>query len=522
MTRRLLGTRLSAGSALEGVLVALAAAALMHLVQFKGVTPIYSFNSNSGAVWLDEATRVVDGEVMYRDFFEFVPPGVVYLNAAVMRVFGARIAAFGYLAVALGTLLTVLTHRLAVRLVGPGWRLLAPALFATTLGASDQIGDHKALTTLFGLTAVLLATPARSAKRLFAVGACAGAAILCTTDIGMGMAAGLFCGLARDRVDRRGLAAFALGCSIPVGGVMGWFCLKAGLGTVLYDTILFPITHYRRANPFVVFLDLGALRVAPRTLTRLALGLGCLASAFMVIRRPPGAPIGGDARRESVAAALRLGGFAGLGFAVAELQRSIYPLRLAAASALLIVPLVATLEDLSRGAGLARRASRALCCLLVLGSCWSSLGLVYRRQWERTYAPEAHRAGTVLPLVPLPQVTWIEENTRPGDVVFAFPSLGGSYFLSQTRNATSFSRLELGGLNPPEHVARALSQIQEHRPAVGILQEIKTLPSFQTGFSLDLLYTGIRRSYKCEAQTDNGVFLLRRRDATGVTETEPC
>lgn len=519
---RPLGGRLPAGSALESVLVALAAAALMHLVHFKGLTPIYSFNSNSGGLWLDEANRVVDGDVMYRDFFEFVPPGVVYLNAAVMVVFGTRIAAFVYMAVALATLLTVLTHRLAVRLVGPGWRLLPPALFAAILCASDQIGDHKALTTLFGLTAVLLVAPSRSARRLFAAGACAGAAILCTTDVGMALAASLLGGLALGRVGRRGLAAFTLGCSIPVGAVMGWFCLKAGLGTVFYDTILFPITHYRRANPFVVFLDLGAPREAPRTLTRLALGLGCLASAFRVMRRSPGALAGGDARRESVDAALRLSGFAGVGFAVAELQRSIYPLRLAASSALLIVPLVATLEDLSRGGGLARRMSRALCGLLVLGSLWSSLGLVYRRQWERTYAAEAHRAGTVLPLVPLAQVTWIEENAQPGDVVFAFPSLGGTYFLSQTRNATSFSRLELGGLNPPEHVTRALSQIQEQRPAVGVLQEIETLPSFQTGFSLELLYRGIRRSYKCEAQTDNGVFLLRRRDATSVTETEPC
>jgi hypothetical protein len=394
---------------------------------------------------------------MYRDFFEFVPPGVVYLNAAVMTVFGPRIAAFAWLGVVLGTLGAVLCHALAARLLGRGWRLLPPALYVVIVYASDEIGDHKVLPPLLGLSALLvLVGRSRSLSRLAAAGVCAGLGMLCTTDLGLGVALGLFCGLALDRAQGRGLAMFALGCLAPVALALCWFAMQAGLGTVLYDTLVFPVTRYKLANPFVVFIESGEPRVAVRTLTRLALGVGGLLSAALALR----AGSRGMAFRTD-GPALRLVSLAGLGLAVAQLQRAVYPLRLAAASALLLVPLAAALETLVRRPGRARQASHGLLALLVFGCLWSGLGLVYRRQWERRYASETHRAGALLAPSALPELSWIEQNTRPGDEVFLLPSKGGLYVLSHTRNATSFARLELGGLNPPEQVRQALAEIEQ-------------------------------------------------------------
>jgi hypothetical protein len=511
-------------SGLERALVAAGAVVFLQLVCFRGGTPLYLFNPNGSGLWIDEAYRVWAGEAMYRDFFEFVPPGVVYLNAAVIAVFGPRIAAFSYLAVALGTLGTVLCHALAGRLLGPGWRLLPPALYAVIVYASDDIGDHKVLPPLFGLLALLsLVRRSRSSARLLAAGACAGLGMLCTMDLGLGIALGLLCGLALDRTQGRGLLAFALGCLAPVALALGWFAMQAGLGTVLYDTLVFPVTRYRRANPFVVFADLGEPRVAVRTLTRLALGVGALLSALALLSgaRPFKQQPGDSPETDLVS--LRLVALAGLGMALAHLQRAVYPLRLAAASALLLVPLAAALETLSRRPGRARQASRGLLALLVFGSLWSGLGLVYRRQWEGRYSEETHRAGALLAPVALPELSWIEQNTRPGEEVFLLPNKGGLYLLSHTRNVTSFSRLELGGLNPPAQVTQALAEIERRRPAVGLLQEISgPLPSFVDGFSLEPLYTGIRRRYKCEGRTPNGVLLLRLKGMEDVSGVDPC
>ena len=508
----------------ERLLVAATAAMFLYLALFKNGTPIYVFSPSGSGLWLDEAYRVWAGEVMYRDFFEFVPPGVVYLNAAVMTVFGPRIAPFVFLWLAVGTALGVLTHALAGRLVGPVWRLLPPALFVSIVYASDQIGDHKSLPPLFGLAALLLLVDrTRSTQRLVAAGGCAGLGLLCTTDLGLGVALGLGCGLALDRTRGRGLLAFTLGCVAPVVLVLGWFSLQAGLGTVLYDTIVFPVTRYRKANPFVVFADFDELRVAPRTLARLALGLGAILSALVILggRRSGGPDMTkpGAIERDG---AMRLVALAGLGLALPLLQRAVYPLRLAAASALLLVPLAGALEGVSRRAGIARHLGRSLVVLLVFGCAWSSLGLVYRRQWERRYALETHRAGSIVALDPLPELAWVERNTRPGDEAFLFPSKGGLYFLSHLRNPTSFSRLELGDLNPPAQVSQALAEIERRRPAVGLLQEITDLPAFLGGFSLEPLYTGIRRSYKCEGRTPNGVLLLRLRSPADAAGADAC
>jgi hypothetical protein len=208
---------------------------------------------------------------------------------------------------------------------------------------------------------------------------------------------------------------------------------------------------------------------------------------------------------------------------VAVLQRAVYPLRLAAASALLLVPLFAALAMLSRRPGRARQASGGLLTLLVVGGLWSGLGLVYRRQWERRYTEETHRAGALLVPAALPELSWIERNTRPGEEVFLLPNKGGLYLLSHTRNVTSFSRLELGGLNTPAQVAQALAEIERRPPLVGLLQEISgPLPAFVDGFSLEPLYTGIRRRYKCEGRTLNGVLLLRLKGEEDASGVEPC
>jgi hypothetical protein len=520
----LLEPRTASGSPLlERALVALAAAGLLHLVYFRDGTLIYLFNPNGAGLWIDEAYRVRAGEVMYRDFFEFVPPGIVYVNAAVMALCGAAIAPFGYLGLALGTLSTALIHALASRLTGARWRLLPPALYVSIVYASDEIGDHKAFPPLFGVIALLmLVRRSRSPARLCAAGACAGLASLFTTDMGLGVALGLCGGLALDRVGVRGLLAFGLGFLVPTVLVMGWFAAQAGVATLVYDTILFPLTRYRNANPFVVFVDLGEGPLAVRTVARLVLGLGGLASALAMFTHRRAVAVDRPGKGTHRFGETRMVACAGLGLAVGLLHRAVYPLRLASAAALLLLVLTVVLESLSEWTGIARWTSRVGLVLLVFGSGWSAVGLVYRRQWERAYTRETHRAGTILVPAPLPELAWIERNTRAGESVFMLPSKGGLHFLGQTRNATSFSRLELGGLNPPEHVSQALAEIEARKPAIGVLQEVATLPSFLDKSGLEALYTGIRRSYKCEDRTPTGVLLLRRRSPNEAARRDAC
>ena len=75
--------------------VAAMTAAFLYVVFFRAGILIYPFPSGSNGVFFDEAHRILAGEVMYRDFFEFVGPGTAYLNALVLLACGPRIAALG-------------------------------------------------------------------------------------------------------------------------------------------------------------------------------------------------------------------------------------------------------------------------------------------------------------------------------------------------------------------------------------------------------------------------------------------
>ena len=97
----------------ERLIVAAASALVLFLTFFRGATPIFPFDIGSNGVFFDQAARVLAGEVMYRDFFEFVGPGVVYLHALALLVAGPNIRALTTVMVLQGAVLAVLVHALA-------------------------------------------------------------------------------------------------------------------------------------------------------------------------------------------------------------------------------------------------------------------------------------------------------------------------------------------------------------------------------------------------------------------------
>src|SRR6185295_8006553 len=204
----------------------------------RGFVFIYPFPSGSNGVFFDEAHRVLHGQVMYRDFFEFVGPGNVYLNALVLRLFGPHMAALGVLAIALGTGAVLLVHQLAALVVPGRWRLLAPAAFAVLAYAPYTFGDHKWPALLCGLAGLAaLASGKPSAARSCAAGGLMGAGVFA--------GALLFVLLRKERAQALPLvAAFLLP---PLLGY-GFFVAKAGLQRVFEDGLLFPLTHYRDLN----------------------------------------------------------------------------------------------------------------------------------------------------------------------------------------------------------------------------------------------------------------------------------
>jgi hypothetical protein len=479
----------------ERALVALVAAAFLYSVLFRQGVPLYLFQTNEGGVWLDEAYAVLRGDVMYRDFFEFLAPGMVYFHAAVMALLGptARAAVWGQ--VALGTALAVALHVLAARVAGRGWRLVPPVLVLVLAYAPQNLGSHKWPTLLcaaLGL-AVLTGRQGRAPLGAAAGGVLLGAGALCTQDFGAAIGVGaLLARLAEPPPARRSAWWMTAGMATATGAVFCVFALQAGWRELAWDWAVFPLTRYSHHE----HTGMRLLAWGPTAGAQVALCAASLAAAVATLRRARDAP-------ERMIAA------SGVGALLAAVHRSfplLHPQTLAIGCALLAVVFAAALERAWRnGSRAGQLVTAAACAAIVPGLAWGSMGLVLRRQ-TGPFQRERHRAGEIWLPRPMPDLAWIEARTAGDEAIFVFPLRGGVQFLTHTRNASSFPYLlPTATFHTDEQVRRAAAEIERAGPRFGVWVDSLDEPHLAPLTAL------IRRDYLGEA-LPGGLTAFRRRD----------
>lgn len=90
---------------------------------------------NRGAVPLDEgqlvaiADRILAGEVLYRDIYTGIFPGIYYVTAALFGVFGEDVVVTRWAAALVNAGIAVGLYLVGARAMRPAWALLAPALY---------------------------------------------------------------------------------------------------------------------------------------------------------------------------------------------------------------------------------------------------------------------------------------------------------------------------------------------------------------------------------------------------------
>jgi hypothetical protein len=492
----------------ERGLVAAASAVVLFLTFFRGATPIFPFDKGSNGIFFDQAARVLDGQVMYRDFFEFVGPGVVYLHALVILAAGPTIGALTAAMVLQGALLALLVHALAARVCGPGWRLLPPAAFVVLVYAPYVLGDHKwpaLLCALAGL--VVLSRPPLTPPLMAAGGFLLGASAVFTQDLGAGAVAGVLAySVLVRRAPRRSVLALAAGCAAPTALAFAYFTWKAGARTVVYDWLLYPLERYPELNRS--YLDLvPSLRTLPRELAQALLAVGGVGAGLVSLLEARRARAEG-----SPADTAGLVSAAGLGMAAAMGHRGLYPLGLAVQTCVLL-PIAARALQRARAhrSGTVRVLAAAAGIVIAAALLQGSAGFVVWRQLLQPMTLERHRAGAVWAPGPMPELSWIEAHTSPGEATFLMPAKGGHYFLSRTRNVTSFPYL-IEGQNTVEQGRRALAEIEAARPRVGVWDQ-RPWPRGTIGPDgpLAFLYDGLLRSYDAET-LPSGAVLLRLKE----------
>lgn len=240
----------------------------LHLFRFPFV-PI--FHPGDETEYLEHAERMLHGEVLYRDLFQFNLPGTEYLYEFLFHVFGVRLWV-GNLALLLTlTAVTVTVYALA-RLVLRGPEALLSAVgFLVICQRSAIDGTHHWYSALLVLLAIYVAARFQTKASYGFAGALLGLATIFTTTRGITAAAGvcLFF-LWRDRGGRNSFKAIAalLGPLIlVVGTVLAYLAVVAGPKTIFDSLIVFPLKYYPKGaanDPSIFFEQLrGAMPIRP-------------------------------------------------------------------------------------------------------------------------------------------------------------------------------------------------------------------------------------------------------------------
>lgn len=443
--------------------------------------------------YLSHGLRLLAGQVIYRDFFEFTPPGAPLLAAALFAVTGPSLLAARVLQAVALLGAAVLLARLTRRLGADPWAATLPGLvLVLALYRFQPHWSYHWLVVPAVAGAALAACNgfARDARRDWLLaGLGVGLAGLLLHADGVVVAAALAGALVADvlvgRFDLRQLARrsglLLAGALAPLVPVLGWLAWHGALAAAWYDVWVWPFTHYATPggpNDIRFLCDLWAF-VSPYggrwvslphfyatayhglALYALVVGaaLGALAWAAGVVLR-----LVRDGRIWSPAeAAWGLCGLLALGFAllaargradivhvalyafpavvVATAAASAFARRLAAPELIFLrgLPLAAIALFALTGAGLWAQELRAR-------PDW----------WLRGAGPDAHWRAA-------PLVRWLAERARPGDRVAAFPNGGFVYFYALPPAVPHTLFLPTGYLSADE--ARAYwAAIRRERP----------------------------------------------------------
>ncbi len=230
-------------------LLFLGGAAVSAVIILKGMQP------NDEGLMLQAANRIADGELPYRDFWWYYPPGQPYLLAGLVKIFGPSLLAWRVVRVLIDGAVALLVYLLARREAPRGLALLAWAVAALTLAAPT--GPHPyPMAVALGLGCLLLLERSPVGAGVL-VGLCAAWRLEFAAYLGVGVVIGY---LVRSGPEGRRAALHFAAASVVTGIVtFAPVVLPAGIGNSWDLLIRYPIQDFGdyQSLPFPLFYDAG-------------------------------------------------------------------------------------------------------------------------------------------------------------------------------------------------------------------------------------------------------------------------
>ncbi len=442
-----------------------AATAFLYLRTFLlPATPIVAHDDQT--LFFARAVHILHGQVLYRDFFEFVPPATDLLYAAGFRLFGVHAWLLQAWSIALGLALFCVVTLLARRILHGPLILLPGLLFLVFNYDVAMVPTHHWFSTLAALAAVAVLAGGLTPRRTLAAGSLCGIATLFTQTQGALVFAALLLYLfwptlpPANRNERRKIpariAAFAIPYFLILFCVLGYYAHKAGIHTLFFDLVTFPLHYlsgdfnspraYLRQFPQLHSFS-GLLRLIPYLFIYALVPYIYFAGAYQIWRK----------RRESAFAErqplilLHLVGLA-LVLAVASGPR-FYRLCTVAPPAILIC--VWLLSDPGPIRIILRRS------LLALALFFALLLPIYRQTQHYAILDLPIGSTAFADLEEFREFQWLAQRTRPGETFFDNSAL--ALYLSLS-NPTAVEFVNNDDFTRPEQVTAVIRALQQHPP----------------------------------------------------------
>jgi hypothetical protein len=217
----------------------------------------FSTTEPDEGILLQGAQRILQGQVLYRDFFSFYTPGSYYELALIFRVFGSSLAAARIALALTGSILSVIIYALARRVCSSSMAMTFAALATISSLPYRFLVLHNWDSTLWACLALYCAVRVvehLSWKWPFLLGTFASLTALFEQSKGAGLCLGLAIGFSASSLRRRrscfsrsDLVAATLGFSWPFLLTFVYFAAQHSVGTMISDW-LWPLHHYSTSN----------------------------------------------------------------------------------------------------------------------------------------------------------------------------------------------------------------------------------------------------------------------------------
>jgi hypothetical protein len=511
-----------------GTAIVLAAALQYWLWYFRRSTNLLDEGSTAA-----QALRILNGELIYRDFFTVVTPGSYYTVAWLFQIFGERLMVLRWTALVTGLLIVLVTLLVARRVMAwPfaagaalmttvwGWFLITPNLYSlqAALLALIALGCYLRYVDLAGTHWIVMAGVVTGLTALVKqnVGAYAAVALIATIWMSR-----LFDTDARWRDRWRATAFFTGGIGISMLPAL-FLLILAGAGPYLYESwVFYPLAQYpeRFALPYPSFFQPLPEHGIFERWVRFVIFLPVIVyplTAIAMLR----------ARQRHALLAIALMGVllllqswprADVAHILFGLQPTFilfgYLLYRSAAAVSGNAP--ATAVGYSVGRGIAAAVMLVPIALVL----WKGY---QRTDWEYAnyvaHVRSDRGAGvTTLPIEAnrIDFVTrYIIEHTDPGDPVFVVPWATGFYFLTDRVNPT---RTDFLLFEDPELYPCLLSRLEQHPPKYVIYGYTWDVDGKRFRDYAAPIDQYIRSRYEIESGVD-GYEIWRRLD--GIERTE--